>query len=61
MSHLQRPRQCPPVDASICVLGSVPCDVRRYGEGTGGKFESCKIKSHNKTLLYQTISHTFCP
>ncbi|CAI9595367.1 unnamed protein product [Staurois parvus] len=57
MSLLQCPQQCPPADAGICHLGSVPCDVRTYGDGTGGKFENDK----NKTFLYQTISHTFCP
>ncbi|CAI9621736.1 unnamed protein product [Staurois parvus] len=57
MSLLQRLRQCPPADAGICLLGSVPCDVRTYGDGIGGKFKNVK----NKTLLYQSISHTFCP
>ncbi|CAI9537233.1 unnamed protein product [Staurois parvus] len=37
MSPLQRPRQFPPVDAAICLLGSVPCNVRMYGNRTGGK------------------------
>ncbi|CAI9582178.1 unnamed protein product [Staurois parvus] len=57
MSLLQRPRQCNPADASICLLGSVPCDVGTYGGRNGGKFENDK----NITLLYQTISQTFCP
>ncbi|CAI9592173.1 unnamed protein product [Staurois parvus] len=39
MSLLQCPRQCnpadaddvPPADASICLLGTIPCDVGTYG------------------------------
>ncbi|CAI9573612.1 unnamed protein product [Staurois parvus] len=57
MSPLQSPQQCPLADAGIRLLGSVPCEVRTYGDRTGGKFKNVK----NKTLLYQTISHTFCP
>ncbi|CAI9613404.1 unnamed protein product [Staurois parvus] len=34
-----------------------PATSGRTGEGTGGKFKNVK----NITLLYQTISHTFCP
>ncbi|CAI9535638.1 unnamed protein product [Staurois parvus] len=57
MSPLQCPRQCNPVEAGICHPGSVTCDVKTYGGRNGGKFENDK----NKTFLYQTISHTFCP
>ncbi|CAI9568611.1 unnamed protein product, partial [Staurois parvus] len=46
-----------PADASICHLGSVPCKRRDVRGQNGGKFENDK----NKTFLYQTISHTFCP
>ncbi|CAI9608335.1 unnamed protein product [Staurois parvus] len=54
----QCPRQCNPADAGICLLGSVPWERRDVrGTRSGGKFENDK----NKTLLYQTISHTFCP
>ncbi|CAI9571610.1 unnamed protein product, partial [Staurois parvus] len=31
VSLLQCPLQCPPADAGICLLGSVPCNVRTYG------------------------------
>ncbi|CAI9561239.1 unnamed protein product, partial [Staurois parvus] len=62
-SLLQCPRQCNPADASICLLGSVPCE-RRDVRGTERR-EILKLQkllqSHSKTLLYQTISHTFCP
>ncbi|CAI9574394.1 unnamed protein product [Staurois parvus] len=34
-----------------------PASVGSYGGRNGGKFENDK----NKTLLYQTISHIFCP
>ncbi|CAI9536754.1 unnamed protein product [Staurois parvus] len=34
-----------------------PASVGMYGGWNGRKFENDK----NKTLLYQTISHTFCP
>ncbi|CAI9565613.1 unnamed protein product [Staurois parvus] len=42
MSLLQCPRQCPPADAGICHLGSVPCDVGTYRGRNGGKFENDK-------------------
>ncbi|CAI9536641.1 unnamed protein product [Staurois parvus] len=42
MSPLQRPRQCPPADAGICLPGSVPCDVRMYGDGTAGNLKVSK-------------------
>ncbi|CAI9619607.1 unnamed protein product [Staurois parvus] len=45
------------MSSGICLLDSIPCDVRMYGGRNGGKFENDK----NITLLYQTISHTFCP
>ncbi|CAI9617837.1 unnamed protein product [Staurois parvus] len=57
MSLLQCPRQCNPADVGICHLGSVPCERREVRGWNGGKFENDK----NKTFLYQTISHTFCP
>ncbi|CAI9584708.1 unnamed protein product [Staurois parvus] len=44
MSLLQCPRQCPLADAGICHLGSVPCDVRTYGDGTAGNVKMSKIK-----------------
>ncbi|CAI9571927.1 unnamed protein product [Staurois parvus] len=46
MSLLQCPRQCPPADASICHLGSVPCDVRTYGDGTMGNLKMTKSDIH---------------
>ncbi|CAI9621507.1 unnamed protein product [Staurois parvus] len=45
---------------SVFLLPS-PATSGRTGDGTGGKFESCKIKSDSIPFLYQTISHTFCP
>ncbi|CAI9560517.1 unnamed protein product [Staurois parvus] len=46
----------------------VPVTLGRTGAGTGDKFENLKkitffLKRlfHSKTLLYQSISHTFCP
>ncbi|CAI9597811.1 unnamed protein product [Staurois parvus] len=42
MSLLQCPRQCPPGEAGICLLGSVPCDVGTYGGRNGGKLENDK-------------------
>ncbi|CAI9579896.1 unnamed protein product [Staurois parvus] len=42
----------------------VPASVRTYGVYGGQnrrEIQKCKIKSYSKTLLYQTISHTFCP
>ncbi|CAI9606476.1 unnamed protein product [Staurois parvus] len=61
MSLLQCPRQCPLANAGICLLGPVPCNVGTYGGRDGGKFKKNTLKSHSKTLLYQSISHTFCP
>ncbi|CAI9603120.1 unnamed protein product [Staurois parvus] len=46
MSPLQCPWQCLPADAGICLLGSNPCNVRTYGDGTGGKFTNFKIKHY---------------
>ncbi|CAI9577631.1 unnamed protein product [Staurois parvus] len=56
MSLLQCPRQCNSADASVIWVPS-PVSVGTYGGWNGGKFENDK----NKTFLYQTISHTFCP
>ncbi|CAI9570518.1 unnamed protein product [Staurois parvus] len=46
----------------------VPVPVTSGRTGGGGKFENFKKMSffskqilHSKTLLFQTISHTFCP
>ncbi|CAI9545658.1 unnamed protein product [Staurois parvus] len=46
----------------------VPVTSERTGAGTGGKFEIFKkfhflkkLLLHSKTLLFQCISHTFCP
>ncbi|CAI9575813.1 unnamed protein product [Staurois parvus] len=38
MSLLQCSRQCNPADASICHLGSVPCERRDVRGRNGGKF-----------------------
>ncbi|CAI9590223.1 unnamed protein product [Staurois parvus] len=59
MFPLQRPRPCSPADTGIILQVSVPCKHRyvRGGGGGGREFKKCK----NLTLLYQTISHTFCP
>ncbi|CAI9556713.1 unnamed protein product, partial [Staurois parvus] len=54
MSLLQCPRQCNP--ASVIWVPS-PGSVGPYWGWNGGKFENDK----NITLLYQTISNTFCP
>ncbi|CAI9553182.1 unnamed protein product [Staurois parvus] len=43
MSLLQCSQQCNPVDACICHLGSVPCDVGTYGDGTAGNLKMAKI------------------
>ncbi|CAI9566099.1 unnamed protein product [Staurois parvus] len=61
MSPLQRPQPSPLADADIRLPCSSPCE-RRYvrdvrGTEPPGKFENFK----NKTLVSQTISHTFCP
>ncbi|CAI9566864.1 unnamed protein product [Staurois parvus] len=61
MSPLQRPQPCPPANASIRLLGSVPCERRDVQRRNRREIRKCQIKSHSKTLLYQTISHTFCP
>ncbi|CAI9576815.1 unnamed protein product [Staurois parvus] len=56
MCPLQRPRPSPPADAGFCV--PVPVTSGRTGAAGGGKFEEIL---HSKTLLFQPISHTFCP
>ncbi|CAI9547853.1 unnamed protein product [Staurois parvus] len=42
MSLLQCARQCNPVDAGICHLGSVPCERWDVWGWNGGKFENDK-------------------
>ncbi|CAI9536747.1 unnamed protein product [Staurois parvus] len=54
MCALQHPRPSP---AGIHLSGSSPASVWAYGAITGGRFENFK----NKTLVFQSISHTFCP
>ncbi|CAI9581097.1 unnamed protein product [Staurois parvus] len=46
----------------------VPVTSGRTGAASSGKFENfkknfifCKTILHSKTLLFQPISHTFCP
>ncbi|CAI9536510.1 unnamed protein product [Staurois parvus] len=44
MSLLQCPQQCNPADASICHLGSVPCERRNVrGDGKAGNLKMTKI------------------
>ncbi|CAI9572673.1 unnamed protein product, partial [Staurois parvus] len=42
MSLLQCPRQCPPANAGICLLGSIPCERQDVWGRNGGKFENDK-------------------
>ncbi|CAI9552819.1 unnamed protein product, partial [Staurois parvus] len=61
MSPLQHPRPSPPASAGIRLLGSLPCEGRDvWGTEPAGN-SNILIKSHSITLLYQAISHTFCP
>ncbi|CAI9561081.1 unnamed protein product [Staurois parvus] len=46
ISLLQCPRQCNPANAGICHLGSVPCDVGTYGDGTVGNLKMTKSHIH---------------
>ncbi|CAI9607086.1 unnamed protein product, partial [Staurois parvus] len=65
------PAVSPVLSSSGCRhLSSGFCSLRRRDVRgrNGGKFENDKkrhslnsLKSHSKTLPYQTISHTFCP
>ncbi|CAI9596631.1 unnamed protein product [Staurois parvus] len=61
MCPLQRPRPSPPADASIRLLCPVPVTSGRTGAAGGGKFKNLKKCHFFFFLLYQTISHTFCP
>ncbi|CAI9595010.1 unnamed protein product [Staurois parvus] len=38
-----------------------PVSVGTYGGWNWREIKKCQIKSDSITLLYQTISHTFCP
>ncbi|CAI9567328.1 unnamed protein product [Staurois parvus] len=61
MCPLQRPRPSPPADAGIWLLCLGPCERRDiWGP------EQRQIKTFLETvifleMMYQTISHTFCP
>ncbi|CAI9540274.1 unnamed protein product [Staurois parvus] len=38
-----------------------PASVRMYGDGTGGRYKKCQIKSDSITLLYQPFHIHFVP
>ncbi|CAI9588508.1 unnamed protein product [Staurois parvus] len=61
MSPLQRPRHYPPADASICLPGSVPCDVGTYGDGTVGNLKMSKIKHYVSNHFTYILSRVLCP
>ncbi|CAI9556616.1 unnamed protein product [Staurois parvus] len=64
MSPLPHPRPSPPADASIRLLCSGPCEHRDVRDIRGT--EQRQIYKFSETvifleMMYQTISHTFCP
>ncbi|CAI9573372.1 unnamed protein product, partial [Staurois parvus] len=53
--HVRRP-----TPASIFRV-PFPASAGTYGGRNWCEIQICQIKSHSITLLYQSISHTFCP
>ncbi|CAI9545449.1 unnamed protein product, partial [Staurois parvus] len=55
------PAASPAISSSVFRVPFPATSGHRRGRNRWEMKQKFEIKSHSKTLLYQSISHTFCP